>query len=100
MGLLPFDSLPAHRPRRFVGRDVDLGEWTQVSPLFDQLEQRAAKCATAPTEIGAEAELEPPARFGEEGGVLPPPQPVTAASRIVSVGTGSVTPLASGSWAA
>src|SRR5438093_7563218 len=47
MGLLPFDSLPAHRPRRFVGRDVDLGEWTQVSPLFDQLEQRAAKCATA-----------------------------------------------------
>jgi len=26
---------------------MDLGGWTQVSPLFDQLEQRAAKCATA-----------------------------------------------------
>lgn len=52
MDLLPFDALPAHKPRRFVPQGIDLGDWGQIAPLFDQLEARAQACATA-------AELEP-----------------------------------------
>jgi len=48
MNLLPFGSLPAHKPRRFVPRQVNLGEWTQIAPLFDQLETRAPQCASVP----------------------------------------------------
>jgi oligoendopeptidase F len=47
MGLLPFNELPAHKPRRFVPQKIDLGNWSQVEPLFDQLEARAPQCATA-----------------------------------------------------
>jgi oligoendopeptidase F len=47
MNLLPFDSLPAHKPRRFVPRQINLGEWPQIAPLFDKLQSRAASCATA-----------------------------------------------------
>jgi oligoendopeptidase F len=47
MDLLPFDALPAHRPRRFVPEGIDLGDWSQIAPLFDQLEARAQACATA-----------------------------------------------------
>jgi oligoendopeptidase F len=47
MELLPFDSLPAHKPRRFVPQTINLGEWSQIAPLFDQLEVRAPACATA-----------------------------------------------------
>ena len=47
MSLLPFDALPAHKPRRFVPQAIDLGDWDQIAPLFDQLEARAAACATA-----------------------------------------------------
>jgi oligoendopeptidase F len=47
MDLLPFGVLPAHRPRRFVPAQADLGDWAQVAPLFDQLESRAPQCATA-----------------------------------------------------
>ena len=46
MNLLPFAALPAHKPRRFVPANLDLGDWPQLAPLFDQLEARAAKCAT------------------------------------------------------
>jgi oligoendopeptidase F len=46
MSLLPFDALPAHRPRRFVPQEIDLGDWSQIAPLFDQLEVRAPACAT------------------------------------------------------
>ena len=46
MNLLPFAALPAHKPRRFVPANLDLGNWPQLAPLFDQLEARAAKCAT------------------------------------------------------
>jgi len=45
MDLLPFGSLPPHRPRRFVPETIDLADWTQLAPLFDQLEARAPKCA-------------------------------------------------------
>ena len=46
MNLLPFAALPAHKPRRFVPANLDLGDWPQLAPLFDQLEARAASCAT------------------------------------------------------
>ncbi len=46
MSLLPFGDLPVHSPRRFVPREIDLGDWAQVAPLFDALVTRAAQCAT------------------------------------------------------
>src|SRR4051812_28602929 len=41
MNLLPFDSLPAHKPRRFVPEQIDLGDWAQIAPLFEKLQSRA-----------------------------------------------------------
>ena len=46
MNLLPFENLPAHRPRKFVPTKIDLREWNQIAPLFDQLETRAAESKT------------------------------------------------------
>jgi len=45
--LLPFGSLPPYRPRRFVPASVDLGDWTQLAPLFDQLQAQIQACSTA-----------------------------------------------------
>jgi len=47
MDLLPFAALPAHKPRRFVPQEIDLGDWGRIAPLFDELEARAPACATA-----------------------------------------------------
>ena len=47
MNLLPFGKLPAHKPRTFVPQTIDLGDWPQIAPLFDQLEKRAAQCQSA-----------------------------------------------------
>jgi oligoendopeptidase F len=47
MNLLPFGKLPAHRPRAFVPQTIDLGDWPQIAPLFDQLERRAAGANSA-----------------------------------------------------
>ena len=47
MNLLPFGKLPAHKPRKFVPSAIDLGDWPQIAPLFDQLEKRAAQCQSA-----------------------------------------------------
>jgi oligoendopeptidase F len=47
MNLLPFGSLPAHKPRRFLPGEIDLGSWVQIAPLFDKLEARVAECKTA-----------------------------------------------------
>jgi oligoendopeptidase F len=44
MKLLPFGDLPPFEPRRFVPTIVNLGDWAALSPLFDQLEARAAAC--------------------------------------------------------
>src|SRR5688572_21885192 len=44
MNLLPFNVLPPHRPRRFVPQQVDFGDWTQIEPLFGQLEAQLGKC--------------------------------------------------------
>src|ERR1051325_2820124 len=43
MSLLPFGPLPPYRPRRFVPEQIDLGDWTQIAPLFDALDARAGK---------------------------------------------------------
>src|SRR5579859_7408157 len=45
MDLLPFKSLPPYRPRKFVPNNIDLGDWRQIAPLFEQLENRASQCA-------------------------------------------------------
>jgi oligoendopeptidase F len=47
MNLLPFGKLPPHRPRTFVPQKLDLGDWPQIAPLFDQLERRAAGATSA-----------------------------------------------------
>lgn len=47
MSLLPFGELPVHTPRRFVPARIDLGDWSQIAPLFDQLDTRASQCGTA-----------------------------------------------------
>lgn len=49
MSLLPFGTLPAYAPRRFVPGTIDLGEWEQIAPLFDELERRAPRCADVET---------------------------------------------------
>ncbi|HKS38330.1 MAG TPA: M3 family oligoendopeptidase, partial [Verrucomicrobiae bacterium] len=46
MNLLPFESLPAHKPRHFVPEGIDLGDWDLISPLFDVLEWRTSQCPT------------------------------------------------------
>src|SRR5579862_3118070 len=47
MDRLPFKTLPAYRPRSFVGEGIDLGSWEQVAPLFDRLEAEATKATDA-----------------------------------------------------
>jgi oligoendopeptidase F len=47
MNLLPFDTLPAHRARKFVPARIDLGDWKQTAPLFDALEKRVGACSSA-----------------------------------------------------
>jgi oligoendopeptidase F len=44
---LPFGKLAAHRPRTFVPQNLDLGDWPQIAPLFDQLEIRATQAESA-----------------------------------------------------
>ena len=51
MNLLPFGKLPAAKPRTFVPQTIDLGDWPQIAPLFDQLEARAAQAKSA-AELG------------------------------------------------
>jgi oligoendopeptidase F len=47
MNLLPFGKLSPAKPRTFVPPDIDLGDWPQIAPLFDQLETRAAQAKSA-----------------------------------------------------
>lgn len=46
MNLLPFETLPAYEPRRYVPDGIDLGKWQEIAPLFDYLELRASQCHT------------------------------------------------------
>jgi oligoendopeptidase F len=47
MNLLPFGKLPAAKPRNFVPDEIDLGDWPQIAPLFDELEQYARRIKSA-----------------------------------------------------
>ena len=47
MNLLPFGKLSPAKPRSFVPQNLDLGDWPQIAPLFDQLETRAAAAKSA-----------------------------------------------------
>jgi oligoendopeptidase F len=47
VSLLPFDSLPPFKPRRFVPQQIDLGNWEEIAVLFDKLEARASNCHTS-----------------------------------------------------
>jgi oligoendopeptidase F len=47
MELLPFGNPPAHKPRRFIPPNLNLGDWPQIAPCFDQLEVRGPQCASA-----------------------------------------------------
>jgi oligoendopeptidase F len=47
MNLLPFGKLPAFAPRQFIPGQANLGEWSQLSPLFDRLEAAAPQCQSA-----------------------------------------------------
>src|SRR4051794_3729245 len=46
MDLLPFGKLAEYRPRKFVPAHVELGNWDHIEPLFNELERRAAACAS------------------------------------------------------
>jgi len=39
MNLLPFGELPAHTSRKLLPAQIDLGDWNQIAPLFDAVEQ-------------------------------------------------------------
>jgi oligoendopeptidase F len=47
MDLLPFGKLTAAKPRQFVPDEIDLGDWPQIAPLFDELEHRAPRIKSA-----------------------------------------------------
>jgi oligoendopeptidase F len=49
MNLLPFGKLPPAKPRSFVPAEIDLGDWPQIAPLFDELERHAAQATSAGT---------------------------------------------------
>ncbi|MGD1088192.1 MAG: M3 family oligoendopeptidase [Verrucomicrobiota bacterium] len=49
MNLLPFGKLSARKQRKFVPQNIDLGDWPQIAPLFDQLEVLAARAKSADT---------------------------------------------------
>ena len=40
MNLLPFGDLPVHTPRKLLPEKIDLGDWNQIAPLFDAVEQK------------------------------------------------------------
>src|SRR5438552_13546850 len=52
MNLLPFDQLPPFKPRRFVPEKIDLGDWKQITPLYDKLEA-AGKAAQSAAHLEA-----------------------------------------------
>jgi oligoendopeptidase F len=49
MNLLPFENLPAHKPRRFVPIEIDFSDWNQIRPLFETLEARAVDAVSIST---------------------------------------------------
>jgi oligoendopeptidase F len=50
MSLLPFKELPPYQRRGFVPESLDLTDWAQIEPWFDELERRGRGCA-APADL-------------------------------------------------
>src|SRR5689334_15756381 len=50
MTLLPFGKLPIHTPRRFVPTGIDLGNWSDLAPLFDKLD-RELECGKSGADL-------------------------------------------------
>lgn len=50
MSLLPFSNLPVHTPRKFVPTNANLGDWAEIEPLFNLLEERVQTIKT-PAEL-------------------------------------------------
>ena len=71
MNLLPFGKLPAYKPRKFVPPTIDLGDWPQIAPLFDQLEKRAPRLPDRRRPRTLAARLERTQRRARRG-ILPP----------------------------
>ncbi len=46
MNLLPFGKLSPHRGRKFLSEEANPGEWEQIVPYFDKLENRLEACKT------------------------------------------------------
>ncbi len=61
-------NLPCEFPRKFVPATADLGEWSQIEPLFDQLDARELK-TTADLERWLLDRSELASAIGEEGSV-------------------------------
>ena len=40
MNLLPFGELPVHSPRRLVPKEINLGDWNRIAPLFEAVEEK------------------------------------------------------------
>jgi len=47
MELLPFGKLAPYKPRTFVPAELDLGNWDEILPVFDQLQQGIVACESA-----------------------------------------------------
>ena len=47
MNPLPFGPLAPFKPRTFVPATIDLGDWPQIAPLFNELERRAPQIQSA-----------------------------------------------------
>src|SRR5687768_14086751 len=47
MSLLPFENLPVHSPRKFVPQNANLGNWAEIEPLFNKLEERLRSLSSA-----------------------------------------------------
>ena len=68
MNLLPFGELPVHTPRQLVPERADLGEWTQIEPLFAAVEKKLSGAqSVAELELALLAWSELSAALDEEG---------------------------------
>jgi oligoendopeptidase F len=47
MSLLPFGVLPPAKPRRFLPRHLDLGDWNLIEPWFDRLDVSGREADTS-----------------------------------------------------
>jgi hypothetical protein len=81
MDLLPVVSLPAHKPRRFVPPGIDLGDWEQLQPRFDQLEVLAPRAQPL---TGADVARRGPASgIASCAGAGLPPRSIPSVQRLV-----------------